>query len=128
MQYVTEDMMGLVAEICGRRLAKVVDAMSRLTAGVLDVTPEEHLTMQKVAEVHNRFCKGDYRMSVEEWGYVRDLCNWLAVRWAESNQQPIPEPIEFDEAGLWTQQCRAPNTYDKIFMVVTSGKLDGETG
>lgn len=123
MRYVTEDMMVVVAEIATRRLRQVCSKMARIT-GEFHALPEEMETMKAVAAVHNRFLEGDYRMSETDWHYTRDLCNWLAFRWAELNHQPEPEPIEFREADLWTEQCRPPGTYDKMYFALASGQLD----
>jgi hypothetical protein len=86
--YSSPDMLGLIAELNGRRIPMVLGKRVQRQGGVMGLTPNQEKKLVAVREIHNRFMQGKYRHTEREEGIVKWCCDFLVEQHATNNNQP----------------------------------------
>lgn len=123
-QYVTGDMLGLIAEICHRRVAMVCGKMAQMNGGELVLSDGEIADLRFARRLHHRMRTGDYRMSTNEMRRLQQVANWLVRQHARNQSQPEKPPLTWDETRLWQKQAAEPGTYETVLEAIATGELD----
>ena len=87
MPYSSNEMLGVVAEINCRRIAKVYGKAVRLSAEQgeeFTAGPKETALLMNARTLHNRYEKGEYHHTEIELGQIVELMNILVQRHAAS--------------------------------------------
>ena len=94
------DMLGIVAELCLRRITLVYRRIARGNAGLVDLSARERAGIAAVREMDNRYRSGKYQHTQREMDQMAELCQALIVRHASTDARYECRPFRID--GLCT--------------------------
>lgn len=122
------DMLALVAELNGRRIAMICGKMAKQRGGRLDLPLRTLDLLTTARRMHYRYEKGDYRHDPGEADKLRDLCQWLVAQHRILSGQPVPEggdtPIPWDGTQLTAKTPPPALTYQGLSVAIHDGDID----
>ena len=104
MPYSSNEMLGVVAEINCRRIAKVYGKAARLAienGDQFNAGPKETALLINARRLHNRYEKGEYTHTEIELGQIVELMNILVQRHAASIEA-VPRMIDINLDSMVT--------------------------
>ena len=102
------DMLGLIAELHSRRIAKVAGTQAkrlRMTLPqFLDTAAPKYVKdgIKTVAVIHARYLGGDYRHHDNELLRIETLANWLIELHQTAGKHPV-RPFQISQTGMETK-------------------------
>lgn len=123
------DMLALIAELNGRRIARVTGQMAKRSGGRLDLPQRVIEMLQTARRIHHRFAAGDYRHELSEQDRIRDLCQWLVEQHnllqGRTSTDKGATRMSWDGAALQAKTPVAPGAYLELIDSIHDGRIDG---
>jgi hypothetical protein len=118
-------MLGLIAELNYRRIARITGQMAKQGGGRLNLPKRVLEQLTTARRLHHRYVRGDYRHDDTEQGRIRDLCLWLLEQHRAMQGRPADATgFEWDGTKLHGRRPTPPGTSPQVVRAITDGALD----
>ena len=124
MRYVSGDTLAHVMVVNVRDIAKIGGRAIKRTGGSLPVFPRDRENLVLCRTLHERFFKGDYRMTRTEHKRFIEAVDWLQ-RHDQLNKLQLPRPyVEVLEEYVWSDNKLPRKTYQGLIARLCDGSMD----
>jgi len=107
------------------RMKMILGDRMKRTGGVANLGQPRVKSLMLVREMLHRFSRDHYWATVDEWGRLKELFDWLHEQHRlNQHRQPETKPFEWNDDAMFTSRPLEPGTFRGLYEAHASGDLE----